>query len=134
MWADGRIEQLGWPQYDITYRSGSRHPEHATLHLTDMAGKPVTVDIDTLGFVPLQLGSGYGDPDWAHGQWKGDNWAEAVVVDLTDPTVVPRIPFGNIDHVGHAFCDGAEGWGLFEHASIGAHAPTGFTDLMSVAP
>jgi len=134
MWADGRVEQLGWPQYDITYRSGSRHPVHATLHLTDMAGKPVTVDIDTLGFVPLQLGSGYGDPDWAHGQWKGDDWAEAVVVDLTDPTVVPRIPFGNIDHVGHAFCDGAEGWGLFEHASIGAHAPTGFTDLMSVAP
>ena len=56
------------------------------------------------------------------------------MVDLTDPAVVPRIPFGNIDHVGHAWCDGAEGWGLFEHASIGAHAPTGFTDLMSVAP
>jgi hypothetical protein len=134
MWADGRVEQLGWPQYDITYRSGSRHPEHATLHLTDMSGKPVTVEIDTLGFVPLQLGSGYGDPDWAHGQWKGEHWADAVRVDLTDPAVVPRIPFGNIDHVGHAWCDGAEGWGLFEHASIGAHAPTGFTDLMSVAP
>jgi hypothetical protein len=94
----------------------------------------VTVEIDTLGFVPLQLGSGYGDPDWAHGQWKGESWAEAVRVDLTDPAVVPRIPFGNIDHVGHAWCDGAEGWGLFEHASIGAHAPTGFTDLMAVAP
>jgi hypothetical protein len=134
VWADGRVEQLGWPRYDIRYRSGSRHPEHATLHLTDDAGKPVTVEIDTLGFVPLQLGSGYGDPDWAHGQWKGEDWAESVVVDLTDPAVVPRIPFGNIDHVGHASCDGAEGWGLFEHASIGAHAPTGFADVMSVAP
>jgi hypothetical protein len=134
MWADGRVEQLGWPQYDIRYRSGTRHPEHATLHLTDMAGKPVTVEIDTLGFVPLQLGSGYGDPDWAHGQWKGDDWAEQVTVDLTDPAVAPRIPFGNIDHVAHAFCDGAEGWGLFEHASIGAHAPTGFADMMAVAP
>jgi len=134
VWADGRIEQLGWPTYDITYRSGSRHPEHATLHLTDMSGKPVTLEIDTLGFVPLHLGPGYGDAEWAHGQWKGESWADAVRVDLTDPAVVPRIPFGNIDHVGHAFCDGAEGWGLFEHASIGAHAPTGFTDLMSVAP
>ena len=37
VWADGRIEQLGWPEYDITYRSGTRHPEHATLHLTDMS-------------------------------------------------------------------------------------------------
>jgi hypothetical protein len=38
VWADGRVEQLGWPRYDIRYRSGSRHPEHATLHLTDDAG------------------------------------------------------------------------------------------------
>ena len=134
VWADGRIEQLGWPTYDITYRSGTRHPEHATLHLTDMSGKPVTLEIDTLGFVPLHLGPGYGDAEWAHGQWKGEKWADAMRVDLTDPTVVPRIPFGNIDHVGHAFCDGAAGWGLFEHASIGAHAPTGCPDLMSVAP
>ena len=103
VWADGRVEQLGWPMYDITYRSGTRHPEHATLHLTDMSGKPVTLEIDTLGFVPLQLGPGYGDAEWAHGQWKGESWADAVRVDLTDPAVVPRIPFGNIDHVGHAY-------------------------------
>ena len=102
VWADGRVEQLGWPVYDITYRSGSRHPEHATLRMHDMRGKPVTVEIDTLGFVPLHLGPGYGDADWAHGQWKGAAWAEAVVVDLTDPAVSPRIPFGNIDHVARA--------------------------------
>jgi hypothetical protein len=74
------------------------------------------------------------DADWAHGQWKGAGWAESVVVDLNDLEIRSRIPFGNIDHVARAVCDGAEGWGLFEHASIGAHAPTGFTDLMSVAP
>jgi hypothetical protein len=134
VWADGRVEQLGWPVYDIRYRSGTRHPEHATLRLHDMRGKPVTVEIDTLGFVPLHLGPGYGDAEWAHGQWKGAGWAESVVVDLSDPTVTPRIPFGNIDHVARADCDGAEGFGLFEHATIGAHAPTGFADLMAVAP
>ena len=31
VWRDGRVEQLGWPEVDITYRSGTRHPEHATL-------------------------------------------------------------------------------------------------------
>jgi hypothetical protein len=134
VWADGRVEQLGWPVYDIRYRSGTRHPEHATLRLQDMRGQPVTVEIDTLGFVPLHLGPGYGDAEWAHGQWKGPAWAESVVVDLSDPTVTPRIPFGNIDHVARADCDGAEGFGLFEHATIGAHAPTGFADLMAVAP
>ena len=55
-------------------------------------------------------------------------------VDLTDPEVAPRIPFGNIDHVARATCDGAEGFGLFEHASVGRHEPTGFADLLSVAP
>ena len=89
-----------------------------------MAGKPVTVEIDTLGFVPLQLGSGYGDPDWAHGQWKGENWAESVVVDLTDPAVVPRIPFGNIDHVGSRLLRRRRGLGLVrarEHRRARAH-------------
>jgi len=134
VWADGRIEQLGWPVYDIHYRSGTRHPEAATLRMHDMRGNPVTVEIETRGFVPLHLGPGYGDADWAHGQWKGAGWADSVVVDLNDLEIRSRIPFGNIDHVARAVCDGAEGWGLFEHASIGAHAPTGFTDLMSVAP
>ena len=48
-------------------------------------------------------------------------------------------PFRVIDHVGHAVlteADGSsqEGWGLFEHATMGAHAPSGFTDFGSVAP
>ena len=38
----------------------------------------MTLEIDTLGFVPLHLGPGYGDAEWAHGQWKGAGWAEAV--------------------------------------------------------
>ena len=29
VWADGRVEQLGWPLYEIDYRSGTRHPESA---------------------------------------------------------------------------------------------------------
>ena len=30
VWPDGRVEQLGWPRVDISYRSGTRHPEHAS--------------------------------------------------------------------------------------------------------
>jgi hypothetical protein len=135
VWRDGRVEQLGWPQIDIRYRSGTRHPEHATLLLTDRTGKPVTIDVETLGSVALHIGAGYGgDPDWSHGQWRGPDFAEGRVYDLRDPVVAARIPFGVIDHVARASCDGAEGWGLFEHASIGRHDPTGFTDLASVAP
>ena len=29
VFADGRVEQLGWPRIEIDYRSGTRHPERA---------------------------------------------------------------------------------------------------------
>jgi hypothetical protein len=38
------------------------------------------------------------------------------------------------DHLVWASIDGEEGWGMFEHASMGGHDPTGFADWSSVAP
>jgi hypothetical protein len=135
VWADGRLEQLGWPELDIKYRPGSRHPEHVTIGLRTRTGEPVTIEVDTLTSVALHVGAGYsGDPDWGHGQWKGPQWASGSVYDLTDPAVAGRIPYGVIDHVCRVTCGGAEGWGIFEHASIGRHDPTGFADFLSVAP
>ena len=132
----GRLpEQLGWPEIDIRYRSGTRHPEGATVSLTERGGKPLTVEIDTLGFAALNVGAGYGgDPDWSHGQWMGRGWVAGAVYDLTDPAVAGRIPFGVVDHVARATCDGAEGWGMFEHATFGRHDPTGFAGWESMAP
>jgi hypothetical protein len=135
VWADGRVEQLGWPRVDIHYRSGTRHPESATLHLATMRGDPVTVEVETLGFVALHIGAGYGgDPDWTHGQWRGREWCEGAAYDLSDPAVAGRVPWGVVDHVARATCDGQEGWGMFEHGSLGRHDPTGFADWTSAAP
>jgi hypothetical protein len=135
VWRDGRIEQLGWPEADITYRSGSRDVERAQIHLTGRDRKPIVVDVESLGGTALNVGGGYGtDPEWTHGQWKGRGWIDSGVYDLTDPAISGRIPFAVIDHVARATCEGAEGWGLFEHATIGRHDPSGFTDLASVAP
>ena len=133
--ASGRPpEQLGWPEVDIRYRSGTRLPESARIHLAERGGKPLTVEIETLGFVALNCGPGYGgDPDWSHGQWRGRGWVERVALDMNDPAIAARVPFGVIDHVGRAECNGAEGWGLFEHASFGRHQPSGFNDWSSVA-
>lgn len=135
VFADGRVEQLGWPRVEIDYRSKSRHPERARLHLTTPAGEPLLVEVETLTFVPLHVGSGYGgDPDWQHGQWRGREWISTVHHDLTDPDVQGRIPWGAVDHVARATCDGRTGWGLFELGSVGRHDPSGFADWMAVAP
>jgi hypothetical protein len=135
VFADGRVEQLGWPHVEIQYRPGTRHPEHATIHCTTPEGKPLDIEVDTLTFVGLNVGAGYGgDPDWGHGQWRGEGFAEGAVYDMNDPEVAGRVPFCVVDHVGRAVCDGAEGWGLFEHGTMGRHDPSGFADWSSLAP
>jgi hypothetical protein len=135
VWPDGRTEQLGWPEIDIRYRPGTRHPEGATIHLTTRDRRPLTVEVSTLGFVPLHIGAGYGgDPEWSHGQWKGRGWVDGGRYDLTDPDIASRIPWGVIDHVAQTTCDGQEGWGIFEHGTFGRHDPSGFADWSSVAP
>lgn len=134
--SDGRRpEQLGWPRVEVHYRSGTREPTGATIHLTEPDGTPLVLEVETKGFVALNAGTGYGgDPGWAHGAWKGRGWVEGVDTDLTDPSVAAMIPFGLLDHVARATIDGHEGWGLFEHGTFGRHDPSGFTDFGSVAP
>jgi hypothetical protein len=135
VWPDGRIEQLGWPQAKIAYRPGSRHPESAVLTCTAQDSSPVVIEVETLTSVSLNVGAGYGgDPDWGHGQWRGEGFAEGAVYDLNDPAVAGRMPYSVVDHVARATCGEAVGWGLFEHATFGRHDPSGFTDWASVAP
>ncbi len=135
VWHDGRVEQLGWPRVEIRYTSGTRIPTGATITCTTPDGKPLVLEVESKLAVPIHVGGGYGgDPDWTHGQWKGAGFTERVTYDLNDPAVEGRVMFGVIDHVGRATCDGAEGWGLFEHGAIGRHDPSGFADFFTLAP
>jgi hypothetical protein len=138
VWPEGsgrRPEQLGWPDIDIHYASGTRIPTGATLQLRTSDRKDLTMEVESLGYVALNIGAGYGgDPDWGHGQWRGRDWVEGAVYDLTDPMVTGRGAFSVVDHVGRATLDGQEGWGLFEHGCFGRHDPSGFADYGSVAP
>jgi hypothetical protein len=134
-WADGRVEQLGWPRVDIAYAPGTRVPTGATITCSTPDGAPLVIEVESRLAVPLHIGGGYGgDPDWGHGQWKGRGFSERVTYDLNDPDVAGRVMFGVIDHVGRAECDGAEGWGLFEHGAIGRHDPSGFRDFFDLSP
>lgn len=64
--------RLGWPHIDISYRSGSRHPEHAVISLTTPGRKPLVVEVDTLLGAHIHMGAGYAsDATWTHGQWRG---------------------------------------------------------------
>lgn len=133
--ASGRPpEPLGWPEFEIRYASGTRRVVGATVTLARRRD-PLLLEVEPLGHVVMSAGPGYnGDPDWTHGTWRGTDSSERVDVDLDDAAVADRAAFGIVDHVARATCEGAQGWGLFEHASIGRHPPSGFDGFASVAP
>ncbi len=134
IWKDGRVEQLGWPHVQVRYAPGTRTPTGASIDCTTPDRKAVRLEVESLLAVPLHVGAGYGgDPDWSHGMWKGPGFAERATYDLTDPGIAGRFMFGVVDHVARVTCDGVEGWGLFEHAAMGRHDPSGFPDWFAVA-
>jgi hypothetical protein len=135
IWKDGRIEQLGWPEVTVHYASGTRIPTGATLDCATRGGRPLRIEVESRLAVPLHLGAGYGgDADWSHGVWKGPDFTERVTYDLKDEAVAGKVMFGMVDHVARVTCEGAEGFGLFEHGALGRHDPSGFADWFTLAP
>ncbi|MGW6143218.1 hypothetical protein ACWFRM_31635 [Streptomyces sp. NPDC055144] len=128
--------QLGWPQADITYRTGTRHPESAVVHLADpLSRKPLELGVEILASSPLAVGAGYPPADdWQHGTWRGRDWTDRRSYDLSDPAAHPLAAYGVIDHAARFTLDGQVGHGIFEHGSFGRHDPSGFTGYDSVAP
>ncbi|MFE9219121.1 hypothetical protein [Streptomyces lavendulae] len=127
--------QLGWPQTEIRYRPGTRHPESAVVHLTDPSRKPLELGVQILASSPLAVGAGYPPAtDWQHGSWQGRGWTDRRVYDLTDPAAHPMAAFGVTDHAARFTLEGRTGFGIFEHGSFGRHDPSGFADYSSVAP
>lgn len=120
-------EQLGWPRFEISYKPGTRSPEHATIHLTERDGSPIILEVEPIGGIVLNVGCGYGaDPDWTHGLWKGEKWVDGSVYDLTSEAVRSRSALSLVDHVARATCNGDAGIGIFEHGCLGRHDPSGF--------
>ncbi|MEU9188769.1 hypothetical protein AB0D14_30355 [Streptomyces sp. NPDC048484] len=129
-----RDRQLGWPQAEISYRSGTRHPERATIHLGDPR-KPLELGAEILASSPLAVGAGYPPAeDWQHGTWQGRNWTDRRTYDLSDPAALGLAAYGVTDHAARFTLDGQRGYGIFEHGSFGRHDPSGFTGFDSVAP
>ncbi|MCX4552323.1 hypothetical protein OG204_05185 [Streptomyces sp. NBC_01387] len=130
-----RDVQLGWPQADIGYRPGTRHPERAVIHLTGPGREPLELGVEILCSSPLALGAGYPPAtDWQHGTWQGRGWTDRRAYDLSDPSAHPAAAFGVTDHAARFTLDGQVGHGIFEHGSFGRHDPSGFTGYESVAP
>jgi hypothetical protein len=130
VWNDGRVEELGRPEHEVTFVPGTRAASHVTWHLTEPDGTPLTVDIEPTFPCYLLKGTGYGmDEDWRHGMWQGELKVQRLAWDLGDPTVRAGI-FGLFENKARVTASGPggeqQGWGMLEFACLGAHARSGF--------
>ena len=131
----GAEEQLGWPRFEVDYRPGTRYPERATIHMTTPDGTAVAAEVEPVNGISLNIGCGYGaDPEWAHGQWRGEGWVDSSIYDLADVEVAARSSFSLIDHVAKVRVGDEEGMGIFEHGCLGRHDPSGFKGWESMEP
>jgi hypothetical protein len=116
----------------IDYKSGTRHAKRCVIETRDPAGADWHAEL-----IPLynfyMSGIGYGNPEWGHGHYKGENALsydsyETASVNENDP---------RFQHV-QAFCTvrlagpGIErvGAGILEQLVIGEYKPHGLTGIL----
>lgn len=119
---DADPEHLGRPEFALEFKPGTR--EVASAVLTFARGPKV--EVETVLPVALGAGAGYGIGDWKHGQYLGPLVVQGQTYDVSD--AAKRATYWSvIDNLARARCRGRTGWGLFEFACFGPHAPSGFT-------
>ncbi len=120
----------------VVYKPGTRHAKSCVIETVDPNGGEWRAELSPL-FNFYMSGIGYGHPEWGHGQYKGES---ALGYDTIETAKADEnIPLHwHIQAISTARLYGPSvertGAGVLEQLVIGAHAPSGFTGLMDVAP
>ena len=122
---------------EVAFKSGTRHARAATLWFTDEAGGETRVDL-TPKWNFYMSGLGYMSPEWGHGHYKGELAVGYEAFDLATLNE-NELHFIHVQAFVEALMttpDGKEleGCGVLEQLILGPHAPSGFKDVLDVAP
>ncbi len=129
----GHRVRHGTADYGLQWRPGTRNANEATLEFRIPGENKRTYSLTrTLTF--FMNGIGYGHPKWGHGMWVGPHERTSDEIDLA---TVNEADFANF-HVQLLSRirrnDGAEGWGILEMLIVGAHEPSGLSELADLHP
>ena len=128
-------EELGRPEVDIDYISGTREIRSAKVRVADINGSPIEVTNTPLRTLYLAAGSGYiHDGVWGHGFYQGPLKVEGVVHDLSTPELRRKYAVLNETLCRFETATGKVGYGMHENLFRGVHRPSGFLTPDSVAP
>jgi hypothetical protein len=116
----------------IKFKSGTRHAESAEILFVNSIEEVIQFEIRPL-YNFYMSGIGYFDPEWSHGLDKGKlaiayDTLDLSEVDVTDPRYL------HIQAVSEFIMNGKKGIGVLEQLIIGPHSPSGFKDMLDMAP
>lgn len=112
---------------ELRYMSGTRRMTEAEFTITFEDGSRTMMELEPQLLFAMK-GLGYGHPQWRHGMWRGelniahDHWQ---LNDL-DPLAIENL---HIQQLVLARSGNEVGMGALEQLCIGAHTPSGFSNL-----
>lgn len=121
----------------LHFESGTRHANRTEVWFQDEAGAETHIDL-TVDYNFQMAGLGYTHPEWGHGHYKGELAVGYETYDLAslDPNEMHHLHVQAMSKAVMTLPDGSvhEGRGIVEQLIIGAHEPSGFKELLDVAP
>jgi hypothetical protein len=130
---DGDGEEMGTVSSDIEFISGTRHAKVARLRFERKTGGTAEIVMKPR-FHWYMKGVGYGHPEFSHGSYHGEldtTYEEYALSEVDDATNLHIQAICDVEMSGD-FGD-KKGRGVLEQMIIGAHAPSGFNELMDMA-
>ena len=125
------LEEMASVHHSVQWEKGTRRARAATLTLVPSHGEPHQLELEPLLTFQMR-GIGYGDPEWGHGMWKGEDVTSGAQWQLSE--VDPMEPWHlHVQQLCRVRMGGRTGYGALEQLVIGAHAPSGFKSLLDPA-
>ena len=119
-------------RHAIQWEPGTRRSRSAEFTFTSREGETFEIALEPMIRFQM-LGIGYQHPEWGHGLWKGElaMAAEAWKQDEIDPLDYKHI---HVHQICRARMGDRTGVGTLETVVFGAHAPSGFREILDGAP
>jgi hypothetical protein len=125
------LEEMAAVHHSVQWEKGTRRARAATLTLVPRHGEPHVLALEPLLTFQMR-GIGYGDPEWGHGLWKGEDVSSGAQWQLAE--IDPMEPWNlHVQQLCRVRFGARVGYGALEQLVIGPHAPSGFKSLLDPA-
>lgn len=125
------LDEMASVHHSVQWEKGTRRARSATLTLVPREGEPHVLVLEPLLTFQMR-GIGYFDPEWGHGLWKGEDVTSGALWRLAE--IDPMEPWHlHTQQLCRVRFDTRVGYGALEQLVLGAHAPSGFKELLDPA-